>query len=209
MNYTVRRIACVIGFTLAFTAALLQPAVAQPITLPPMPDNIRVPPGYRPFLKGHAVGTQNYVCLPSGPSFAWTFFGPQATLFTDNNEQVFTHFLSANQFENGTARATWEHSRDTSTVWAMPVASSTDPIFVAPGAIPWLLLRVVGAQEGPTHGRTLMAAVFVQRLSTVGGVTPTTGCAQAEDLGKKALVPYRADYVFYKNRYSHDEGDDN
>jgi hypothetical protein len=53
-------------------------------------------------LKGYAVGTQNYVWLPSG----WAFHGPQATLSIsfqwiqgEVRQQIATHFLSANSVE--------------------------------------------------------------------------------------------------------------
>jgi hypothetical protein len=165
-----------------------------------VPAGLEVPSGHRPFLLGHATGTQNYVCLPSssGPPFAWTQYGPDATLFNDFRTQVVTHFLSPNPDEGGTARATWQHSRDSSRVWAMAVASSTDPRFVEPGAIPWLLLQVVGTEPGPTGGRRLTESTYLHRVRTSGGVAPATGCAQAEDVGKKSLVPYAADYVFYR-----------
>jgi Protein of unknown function (DUF3455) len=116
----------------------------------------------------------------------------------DDARQIITHFLSPNPDEGGTARATWQHSRDTSTVWAMAIASSFDPAFVEPGAIPWLLLRVVGADRGPTGGHKLTATAYMQRVHTSGGLAPTTGCTQAPDVGKRALVPYTADYFFYK-----------
>jgi hypothetical protein len=32
-------------------------------------------------MKFNTIGTQNYICLPSGAGFARTLFGPQATLF--------------------------------------------------------------------------------------------------------------------------------
>jgi len=76
--------------------------------------------------------------------------------------------------------------------------SSSDPAFVAPGAIPWLLLDVVGAYDGPTGGHTLAAATSIQRLNTSGGVAPSTGCTSLTDVGKKAFEPYTADYFFYK-----------
>ena len=76
--------------------------------------------------------------------------------------------------------------------------SSSDPAFVAPGAIPWLLLQVVGAQDGPTGGDKLSETTFIQRLNTSGGIAPSTGCAMATDVGKRAFVPYTADYFFYK-----------
>jgi Protein of unknown function (DUF3455) len=142
-------------------------------------------------------------------SFAFTLFTPQATLFDDLKEQVITHFFSPNPFEKnsnpavvapGMIRVTWQHSQDTSTIWAKvnPDGSSSNPGFVAQGAVAWLLLKVVGAQDGPTGGDTLTATTFVQRLNTSGGVAPSTGCASPTDLGNQAFVPYTADYFFYK-----------
>jgi Protein of unknown function (DUF3455) len=127
-------------------------------------------------------------------------------LFNDDDKQVITHFLSPNPLENDTLRATWQHSRDTSTVWAMAIQTSSDPDFVAPGAIPWLLLQVVGAQDGPTDGDKLSETTFIQRLNTSEGVAPSTGCALSTDIGKRAFVPYTADYFFYKatKRHEHD-----
>ena len=180
-----------------FTVALSRPVHARRITPPPVPANIQAPAGSRPFLEGHAIGTQDYICLHSLTGYAWTFFGPQATLFNDDYAQVVTHFLSPNPFEGGTPRATWQHSRDTSTVWAVSSISSSDPNFVAPGAIPWLLLQVM-AQHGPTGGHKLAATIAIQRLNTSGGTAPATGCSGPADDGKKVLVPYTADYFFYR-----------
>ena len=83
-------------------------------------------------------------------------------------------------------------------MWAKAMATSTDPAFVAPDAIPWLLLQVVGKTPGATDGTTLTATTYIQRLSTSGGIAPSTGCAQSADVGSKALVPYTADYFFFK-----------
>jgi Protein of unknown function (DUF3455) len=191
-------IVCVAAVAVAFTASRPQAVCAHDTEPPPVPPELQVPPGNELFREGHAVGTQNYICLPSGSDFVWTFFGPQATLFNDDDEQIVTHFLSPNPDEGGMARATWQHSRDTSTVWAMTVASSSDPDFVDPDAIPWLLLQVVGAEPGPTGGDRLTKITFIQRLNTSGGIAPSTGCAQSDDIGQKAFVPYRADYFSYK-----------
>jgi hypothetical protein len=179
--------------------ALLPPGLgAHKITPPPVPMGLEVPPGHSPFLLGHATGTQNYICLPSGSVFGWSAFGPQATLFNDDDKQLTTHFLSSNPDEGGTARATWQHSQDTSTVWARAIASSSDPGFVEAGAIAWLLLEVVGAAPGPTGGQRLTEATYIQRVHTSAGLAPTAGCVQASDVGSRALVPYTTDYVFYK-----------
>jgi Protein of unknown function (DUF3455) len=206
-------IVCATALAVALTVALPQPAHADPVTPPPVPANIEVPAGNTAFLLGQAVGTQNYICLPcpnpatsmcpDASGFAWILFTPQATLFNDDDKQLITHYFSPNPFETNTnpgvlddhmIRATWQHSKDTSTVWAMAIASSSG----AGGAIPWLLLRVVGAQDGPTGGDTLTPTTFIQRLNTTGGVAPSMGCGSLTDVGKQAFVPYTADYFFYE-----------
>ncbi len=211
-------IACAAALAVAFTVSLPQPAHAdnddhsRHITLPRMPDKLQVRDGSTPFLVGHAVGTQNYICLPSGSGFAWTLFTPEATLFNEHHKQLITHFFSPNPDEDGNPiRATWQHSRDTSTVWAKVATDgvSTDPNFVATGAVAWLLLEKVGVQEGPGGGDTLTVTTDVQRLNTSGGVAPSTGCSQATDVGSKAFVPYTADYFFYRLPGSDDDDDRN
>ncbi len=180
-------------------AATTPTAHARRFFPPRVPAALEVPAGNRPFLEGHAIGTQDYICLSSESGYGWAFFGPQATLFDHDRKQITTHFLSANPFEAATPRATWQHSRDTSAVWAVAIASSDNSRFVKAGAIPWLLLQVVGAEDGPYHGDRLIRTTFIQRLNTRGGVAPSTGCAVATDVGKKALVPYQADYFFFKH----------
>jgi hypothetical protein len=184
------------GAAIAQTASVLK--------APPVPDNLQPPEGNVLFLQGQAQGTQNYICLPSASGFSWTFFSPQATLFVSFKtngvlfrQQIITHFLSPNPAEGGTGRATWQSSFDSSAVWARAIGSSTDPNFVASGAIPWLLLQAVGTQRGPANGDILAHTTFVQRLNTAGGVAPSIGCSTAENVGATALVPYTADYFFY------------
>src|SRR5215471_3599253 len=72
--------------------------------VPEVPASLQVPDGYSVFFSGHAIGTQNYVCLPSGTGVAWKFVAPQATLFRDVTDdgasgQLTTHFLSVNPAE--------------------------------------------------------------------------------------------------------------
>src|SRR4029077_70258 len=125
-----RLMMCLAALAVAFTVSQPPPAHADNAKRPPVPANVpmmlQVPHGNRAFREGDAIGTQDYICLPSG----WTFFGPQATLFNELDEQIITHFLSPNPFENGTPRVTWQDSEDTSKVWGMTVASVT----VDPGA---------------------------------------------------------------------------
>jgi hypothetical protein len=189
------------------SVAQAQPAFAEGFTAPPVPANLDVEDGNILFLKGEAKGTQNYVCLPTATGFSWTFFSPTATLFFriklpggDFRQQIITHFLSPNPDEANTPRATWQSSFDTSAVWGRlrPNGSSTDTNFVAPGAIPWLVLDVVGTERGPAGGDLLAHTTFIQRLNTSGGIAPSTGCSAATNVGAIALVPYTADYFFYK-----------
>lgn len=174
-------------------------ASAQGKIVPPaVPGNLEVPPEFKPFVMAQGTGTQNYICLATNTGVEWKFQGPQATLFNDRREQVMTHFLSPNPLEFGALRATWQHSHDSSAVWALAIADSTDPAFVAEGAIPWLLLEVVFAELGPTSGDRMAGTRFIQRVNTSGGIAPASGCSGVADLGKRAMVPYVTDYVFYR-----------
>jgi hypothetical protein len=186
--------------------AQAQTAAADALSIPRVPADLQAPEGNTLFLKGQAEGTQNYICLPTASGFAWTFFSPQATLFFtfkwfggEVRQQIITHFLSPNPSESGTPRATWQSSLDTSAVWAkLYKPPFSDPNFVAPGAIPWLLLQAAGLQRGPTGGDFLAHTSFIQRVNTTGGVAPSTGCSQSTNVGATALVPYTADYFFYR-----------
>ena len=177
-------------------------AAQSPIEVPPVPANLEVPAGNTLFLAARAVGTQNYICATGAKRVVgWRFLGPQATLFIDSGggvqQQVTTHFLSVNP-EEGLARPTWQHSMDTSRVWARVYSSSSDPNYVAPGAIPWLLLEKAGTELGPAGGGILAQTTFIQRLNTSGGIAPTTGCSNDDNIGSVALVPYTTDYFFYR-----------
>jgi hypothetical protein len=44
----------------------------------------------------------------------------------------------------------------------------------------------------------LTRTTFIQRLNTKGGTAPITGCSVAGDVGKQTLVPYTADYYFFR-----------
>ena len=204
-HQTTRRIlliACSTALAATLTFSLPRPARAEHVTPPAVPDKIQVPAGSKAFLVGHGVGTQNYICLPSGSGFKFVLFTPQATLFGDNDKQVITHYFSPNPIEDGTIRATWQDSHDTSTVWAFATpattaTNSTDPDFVKPDAVAWLKLTVVGSQSGPIGSNELGPTTFIQRVNTSGGLAPAEDCVSSMDVGKQAFVPYTADYFFY------------
>jgi len=209
LNRRIVLTACANALVLAF--AVSQPALASKVTPPSVPDNLKVLDGSHAFLVGHAVGTQNYVCAPSATSntgVAYALFTPIATLFNNDGDQLITHFFSPNPnpldantnpavVADGAIRATWQHSRDGSTVWAKlhPNGSA----IMTEGAIAWLLLDVVGTQDGLTGGDFLSKTTQIQRLNTTGGSAPAQGCSSPADIGHQAYADYTADYFFYTN----------
>jgi hypothetical protein len=189
--------------------AALNVSIPSPVTS----VTITPPIGNSAFLLGHGVGTQGYVCLPSGIGASWTVNAarPEATLFTNlfgQAQQIITHFLSPNTNPNEFApkplpfgNVTWQSSFDSSKVWAQTqhfVTAGSEPSCPNTGSIACLLLQVIGEEEGPAGGRLLTKTTFIQRLNTNGGSAPAIGCAVAGDVGKQALVPYSADYFFFR-----------
>jgi len=176
------------------------------------PASITPPAGNTAFLVGHAVGTQGYVCLPAGTGASWTVNGsrPEATLFADVQGQpaIMTHYLSPNTNPNEFApkpldfgSATWQSAADGSKVWGKPlhaIPAGSDASCPNRDAIPCLLLQSIGSVTGPAGGTILTSTSFIQRLNTQGGSAPATGCSAASDVGKQTLVPYSADYYFFR-----------
>ena len=198
----IRLIACIGALGTAFVVALPQVGHAQNVTPPAVPGTLQVPEGNEAFLIGHAFGSQDYVCAASGSGVAFVLTTPEAVLFDNPAHRVINHFFSPNPVEGGTIRATWQSTRNSSVFWGKLVHAATfatDPDFVAPDAIAWLLLSRAGVLEGSGSGDDLAVATFVQRVNTVGGLAPSTGCNSPADLKKTAIVPYEADYVFFRS----------
>jgi hypothetical protein len=163
----------VIVVTVCCWGALAQDGLA-------VPESIKLPSDQHLVLRGHALGDQIYVCLPSpsGDSqFAWVLSAPDAKLFDDAGKEIATHF----------AGPTWQ-STDGSQVKGKVVAQSVPDS----DSIAWLLLTVVDH-----NGMGIMSdVVTIQRLDTQGGKAPAIGCdAQHEE--EKRRVNYTADYYFY------------
>jgi len=216
----------VAALVLACAFGTVTNAAAQKIASPTTPALITPPAGNSAFLVGHAlVGTQGYVCLPKGSGASWTVkpARPEATLFTTvfgRDFQIITHFLSPDTNPNEAApnplpfgSATWQSSFDSSKVWAqVPLSNSTTPPSPASipagsnpscpntGSIACLLLQSIGSLQGPTGGKFLTQTTFVQRLNTNGGSAPddADGCGSVANVGNQRLVPYTADYYFFR-----------
>ena len=192
---------------LACALGVVTHAAAQ-VTPPITPDTIAVPTGNSAYLVGHAFGSQGYTCLPTSTGgTAWNPSArPEATLFADRfgQFQIITHFQSINANPKPgvtvprSGNVTWQASLDSSRVW-MVKSNGIDPSSEITncshtGSIQCLLLQSVGNKKGSTGGSLLANASFIQRLNTNGGAVPTTACT----VGQTQLVPYTADYFFYR-----------
>lgn len=146
----------------------------------PMPRDIAVPAKNVLEHELSAVGFQIYTCTATPTGAVWRFTEPEATLYDRRGELAGTHY----------AGPTWE-AIDGSAVVAARISGVTPD----PTAIPWLLLGAVSHEgSGRMEGMT-----YVQRVATVGGIAPTTGC-DADSLGAVERVPYTAMYCFYEER---------
>jgi hypothetical protein len=190
------------------TVGAITNAAAQ-ISVPPVPSTIAVPEGNTAYLVGHALGSQGYTCLPTvDGGTAWNPAArPEATLFAElfgQKFEIITHFQSINENPKPgiqvplSGNATWQASLDSSRVWAVKSAgiNPDSSIEACPntGSIQCLLLASVGNLKGPTGGSLLANTTFIHRLNTRGGAVPTSECTA----GQTQLVPYSADYYFYK-----------
>jgi len=200
----IRLIACIGALVTAFVVALPQVGHAQNVIPPPVPGTLVPLDGSQAFLVAHAFGSQDYVCVASGSGVAFVLTTPEAVLF-DNpvgnpSHRIINHFFSPNPVEGGTIRATWQSTRNSSAFWGQLVKAenaASAPDFVAKDAVAWLLLSRAGVLGASANGDDLSVATFVQRVNTVGGLAPSTGCSSPKDLGTTAFVPYEADYVFF------------
>jgi hypothetical protein len=147
-----------------------------------VPENLRVPEGQPFLLRAVAKGAQIYTCKAKAAepaTFEWALKAPDAELFDEAGAKIGTHY----------AGPTWE-SADGSRV-----AGEVVQRFPMPGAVPWLLLRAKS-----NEGAGALAGVhYVQRVDTVGGVAPSTGC-DAAHADAEARVEYSANYDFYGTR---------
>jgi hypothetical protein len=178
------------------------------VTPPSVPGKIAVPAGNHAYLVGHASGSQGYTCLPTAAGgAAWNPTArPEATLFADffGREFQIAHFQSLNENPKPgivptlSGNATWQSSVDGSRVWMVKVNGiDPDPGVEScrnVGSIQCLLLQLVGSKKGPAGGNLLAFATFIQRLKTSGGAVPSSVCTA----GQTELVPYQADYFFFR-----------
>jgi Protein of unknown function (DUF3455) len=171
----------------ASSATPLKIAQATSDTLPQAPESLKVPSDQSLLMKTAAKGLQIYTCkaktepntADAKPAYEWTLKAPSAELFDEQGQLVGKHY----------AGPTWEIQNDHSLVVGAVSAKANSP---QAGAIPWLLLKAKSHQ-----GEGILSSVsWVQRLDTVGGKAPATGCDQSHQ-DAEVQIPYTASYYFY------------
>jgi hypothetical protein len=131
-----------------------------------------------------ARGVQVYECREGKKGDAaiheWALLGPEAELYDARGSRVGRH-----------AGSVWE-AADGSRVQGTVKDQATGP---SGASIPWLLVTTRTA--GPAGAFSNVTSI--QRVNTVGGVPPSTGCDE-KGKGKRARVSYTADYYMYTRR---------
>lgn len=175
--------------TAATAAALLLAACAgsMPAAMPAfsqdaLPAAVQVPPGHKVVLETVGVGEITYECRAKAGApgaFEWVFVGPQADLLARGGARLGTYFGPP---------ATWK-SADGSAVTGAQLAVSP----AGAGNIPLQLVKA-----NPATGSGAMSGMaYIQRVATKGGVAPAMTC-DAGTTGRKEIVKYQADYIFWK-----------
>ncbi len=147
-----------------------------------LPAAVQVPAGNKVAMETVGVGEITYECRDKkdmAGQYEWVFVGPDAALNDRSGKKIGKYFGPP---------ATWE-SMDGSKFTGTQVA-------VAPGGAGNIPMQLVKAN--PIMGSGAMTGVtYVQRVSTKGGTAPAMAC-DAGSKGKKEIVMYQADYIFYK-----------
>ncbi len=190
MSRTLTRIAT----TAATTATLLLGAcgsmkpMAAPMAMKPfdpaaLPAAVQVPAGHQIVLETVGSGDITYECKAKADrsGHEWVFAGPMAVLKDRSGKAVGSYFGPP---------ATWK-ANDGSAITGQQLA-------VAPAGAGNIPLQLVRAN--PATGMGAMAGIsHIQRVATVGGVAPASAC-DAGTVGKKEVVKYQADYIFWAAR---------
>ena len=169
---------------MVFSLVLLAAGCASP---QPHRSAVEVPDKLRPganeslAMIALAKGVQIYECRARKDrvgEYEWAFVAPEADLFNAGGAKIGRHYAGPH----------WE-SNDGSKILGALKDHADAP---ANGAIPWVLLSA--KSDGPEGSFSHFTSV--QRLNTVGGSAPTSGCSQAA-AGEHARVGYTADYYFF------------
>jgi len=131
-----------------------------------------------------AKGVQIYECRArkdQAGAYEWAFVAPEADLFDTGGKKIGRHYGGPH----------WEAADGSKILGAVKERADAP----AADAIPWLLLAT--KSDGPEGSFSKVTSI--QRVSTVGGVAPKTGCSQAT-VGTPARIHYTADYYFFTTK---------
>lgn len=164
------------------SSLLLAAAVISPVAIAGshsmLPDEIAVPAGNKVSLSTTAQGTVAWECKDGDKGAAWAFAGPAAVLSDEAGKPAVSYYGPP---------ATWE-AMDGSKVTGKQLATAP----AGDGNIPFQLVQANASErDGLLKGVT-----YIQRINLSGGAAPKTGC-DADNFGKKVLVAYSGEYVFW------------
>jgi hypothetical protein len=159
-------------------------SVQTPTPTADVPDKLKPRANESLAMIAPAKGVQIYECRAQkdqAGAYEWAFVAPEADLFDTSGKKIGRHYAGPH----------WEStdgSKIAGTVKERADAPQAD-------AIPWLLLatKSVGS-EG-----SFSKITSIQRVNTVGGVAPKTGCSQST-VGSTARIPYTADYYLLSEK---------
>jgi hypothetical protein len=147
-----------------------------------LPAAVQVPAGHRVALETVGAGDITYECRDKANAagqYEWVFAGPMAELTDRQGRSIGRYFGPP---------ATWAAS-DGSAITGTQLA-------VAPAGDGNIPLQLVKAN--PASGQGVMSGTsHIQRVATRGGVAPAFAC-DAQVKGKREVVKYQADYIFWK-----------
>ena len=128
-----------------------------------------------------AKGVQIYECRAKKDQpevYEWAFVAPEADLFDARGKRIGRHYAGPH----------WEANDGSKIVGAVKERADAPEA----GAIPWLLLAAKSAGSEGSFSKV----TSIQRVNTVGGVAPKSGCSQVT-AGTPARIAYTADYYFF------------
>jgi hypothetical protein len=183
MLTTARTCCLAVSIAAVFSACGATPKAAMPMfSQDALPDTIKVPAGNKVALETVGVGDITYECREkkdAAGQFEWVFVGPAAVLNDRGGKAIGSYYGPP---------ATWQ-SNDGSKITATQLV-------VAPAGAGNIPLQLVKANPASGAG-AMMGVTFIQRVATKGGVAPASACDAAAK-GKKEVVKYQADYIFWK-----------
>lgn len=151
------------------------------VSVPVVPDTLKVSPNETLSFAAKAKGVQIYECRAKtndATVYEWVLKAPEADLFDALGKRIGRHY----------GGPTWEGIDGSKVVGELKGREPSTET----NAIPWLLL-VAKKHEG---NGVFSRVSSIQRLETVGGKAPTGGRDRSK-LGTEVRVPYTAVYYFY------------